>query len=104
MILARLNKIRHNRFWLLQLLGWWALAVALIFLSLLFNPPTDGFWFALSVTYAASSVAGGFLTWGLRHIYRLVWDRGFIVRFIIAWLGSLLAALFLWFSPVHHRR
>ena len=103
MILARLNKIRHNRFWLLQLLGWWTLVVALIFLSLLFNPPTDGFWFALSVTYAASSVAGGILTWGLRHIYRLVWDRGFIVRFIIAWLGSLLAALFLWFSQIFLR-
>jgi len=98
MSLFPLNKIRHNRFWLFQLLGWSALVVALIFLSLLFNPPTDGFWFALSLAYAASSFFGGILTWGLRHIYRLVWDRGFILRFILAWLGSLLAASFLWLS------
>ena len=58
-MLARLNKIRHNRFWLFQLLGWWALVVVLILLSLLFNPPTDNFWFALSFVYAANSVIGG---------------------------------------------
>ena len=99
-MLARLNKIRHNRFWLFQLLGWWALVVVLILLSLLFNPPTDNFWFALSFVYAANSVIGGVLTWGLRHIYRFVWDRGFIIRFILAWLGSLLVAYLLWVSQI----
>ena len=102
-MLARLNKIRHNRFWLFQLLGWWALVVVLILLSLLFNPPTDNFWFALSFVYAANSVIGGGLTWGLRHIYRFVWDRGFIIRFILAWLGSLLVAYLLWLSQISLR-
>ena len=96
MSLASINKIRHNRFWLFQILGWWALVVALILLSLLFNPPTDNFWFALSFVYAANSVIGVGLTWGLRHIYRFVWDRGFIIRSILAWLGSLHEANLLW--------
>ena len=98
-----LNKIRHNRFWVYQLLGWWALVVALIFLSLLFNPPTDNFWFALSFVYFANSVIGVILTCGLRYIYRFVWDKGFILRFILAWMGSLIAAYFLWLSQIFLR-
>ena len=100
---APLNKIRHNRFWVFQLLGWLALVVALIFLSLLFNPPTDNFWFALSFVYFANSVIGVILTCGLRYIYRFVWDRGFILRFILAWMGSLVAAYFLWLSQIFLR-
>ena len=98
MNLARLNKIRHNRFWVFQLAGWWALVVALSFLSLLFNPPTDGFWFALSFVYFANSVFGVTLTCGLRYVYRFMWDRGFVLRFISAWVGSLIAAYLLWRS------
>ena len=97
---APLNKIRHNRFWVFQLLGWWALVVALIFLSLLFNPPTESFWFSLSFVYFANAVFGVFVTCGLRYIYRFVWDRGFILRFILAWLGSLIAAWLLWLSQI----
>ena len=100
MSLASLTKIRHNRFWLLQLFGWSALVVILILLSLLFNPPTDGFWLALALVYATSSAIAVVLTWGLRHVYRLVWDRGFIVRALLTWLGSLLVAYLWWVAQV----
>ena len=96
MRLASLTRIRHNQFWLFQSLGWSALVVVLSILSLLFNPPTDGFWFALALVYVMSSIIAGALTWGLRHIYRFVWDRGFIVRALLAWLGSLVTAYLWW--------
>ena len=98
MRLTSLTKVRQNRFWLLQLLGWTALVVVLVLLSLLFNPPTEGFWLALAFVYAMSSMVGGLLTWGLRHIYRIVWDGGFIVRALLAWLGSLFTAYLWWFA------
>ncbi len=98
MRVASLTTVRHNQFWLFQLLGWSALVVILILLSLLFNPPTDGFLFALAFVYAMSSVTAGLLTWGLRHIYRIVWDRGFIIRSLLAWLGSLVTAYLWWVS------
>tara|TARA_B100000686_G_scaffold310185_1_gene352786 strand:- start:1071 stop:2156 length:1086 start_codon:yes stop_codon:yes gene_type:complete len=95
MSLASLTKIRRNQFWVFQLIGWFTLVVILIFLSTLFNPPSDGYFLSLLLTYASSAFIAGILTLGLRLIYRWAWESGFIFRFLLAWFGTLLAA-YLW--------
>lgn len=46
-----------------------------------------------ALVFSASAVAGILVTSGLRIAYHMVWERGFIVRFLVGWFGSLTAAL-----------
>ena len=84
MRLTSLTKIRRNQFWLFQCLGWSALVAILILLSLLFNPPSNGFLLALVFVYAISSFVAAALTLGLRYVYRLVWEKGVVLRLVLA--------------------
>ena len=95
MRLTSLTKIRRNQFWLFQCLGWSTLVAILTLLSLLFNPPSNGFLLALVLVYAISSFVAAALTLGLRYVYRLVWEKGVVLRLLLASAGSLLAAI-LW--------
>ncbi|MFL2873975.1 MAG: sensor histidine kinase [Pseudohongiellaceae bacterium] len=95
MILPSFSNLQRNQFWIFQLIGWSALVVILILLSTLFNPPTAGYFVSLALTYAGSALIAAILTLGLRLIYRWTWESGFIVRFLLAWFGSLFTA-YLW--------
>ena len=92
---ASFSNLQRNQFWIFQLIGWSALFVILILLSILFNPPTAGYFVSLALTYAGSALIAAILTLGLRLIYRWTWESGFIVRFLLAWFGSLFTA-YLW--------
>lgn len=94
MSFTSLTKIRRNQFWVFQFIGWSGFVVILSLLSLLFNPPTTGYWFSLISVYTVSAFIAVILTSGLRLLYRVVWDRGFILRFCLAGFGSFLAAAF----------
>ncbi|MGA1758746.1 MAG: hypothetical protein ACO391_13445, partial [Pseudomonadales bacterium] len=37
------------------------------------------------------ALIGMVLTYGLRALHRLVWERGFVVRFLVTWFGPLAA-------------
>ena len=95
MIHTSLSNFQRNQFWIFQLIGWLALVVILILLSILFNPPTAGYFVSLALTYTGSALIAAILTTGLRIIYRWTWESGFIVRFLLAWFGSLFTA-YLW--------
>ena len=95
MSLASLKKIQLNQFWVFQAVGWAALVGILTLLTLVFNPPTLDYLLPLIFVYAASALVAAILTSALRLIYLFTWNRGFVVRFLLAGIGSLLAAL-LW--------
>ncbi len=65
----------------------------LVLRDLIFVPPEYIFPRALVAGLSAS--AGILLTTGLRYLYRIFWERGFIVRFLVTWFGSFFAAM-LW--------
>lgn len=87
--------IRKSQFWIFQLLGWSSWAVMLVLLNLIFVPPALEYIFPLALVYSLSAAVAMLVTSGLRFIYRLVWERGFVIRFLVAWFGSFGAAL-LW--------
>jgi len=86
-----LDLIRSKQFWVFQLLGWSAWVLMLVLRDIIFVPPE--YIFSRALVSGASAVAAMFLTAGLRILHRLVWERGFIVRFLVAWFGSFGAAL-----------
>jgi two-component system LytT family sensor kinase len=83
--------IRRSQFWIFQLLGWSVWVVMLALRDLFFVPPE--YMFSRVLIWALSALYGAVLTTGLRYLYRLAWDRGFVVRFLVTWFGSLAAAL-----------
>ena len=87
--------IRKSQFWIFQLIGWSVWAAMLVLLNLIFVPPALEYIFPLALVYFLSAAVAMLVTTGLRFIYRLVWERGFVLRFLLAWFGSLGAAV-LW--------
>lgn len=85
--------IRQNQFWIFQLLGWSAWVLMLVLRDLIFVPPE--YIFPRALVFAASAAMGIVLTTGLRSLYKLVWERGLVVRFLVTWFGSFGAAV-LW--------
>lgn len=62
----------------------------LVLRDLFFVPPE--YIFPRALVFGLAALAGAILTTGLRYLYRLVWERGFVVRFLVTWFGTLLAA------------
>ncbi|MFN3162012.1 MAG: sensor histidine kinase [Pseudohongiellaceae bacterium] len=83
--------ISRRPFWVFQILGWSAWVLMLILRDVIFVPPE--YLFPRALIFSASAAAGIVLTWGLRSLYRLVWEQGLIVRFAMVWLGSLAVAM-----------
>ena len=81
---------RTRQFWIVQLIGW-ALWVSLLVLRDLIAVPPE-YIFPRASVFGVSAIAGGAVTFGLRFVYRLVWEQGLVIRFLVAWFGSLLAA------------
>lgn len=81
---------KTRQFWVIQLIGW-SLWVSLLVLRDLIAVPPE-YIFPRAVVFGVSAIAGGAVTFGLRFFYRLVWERGLVIRFLVAWFGSLLAA------------
>lgn len=83
--------IRGNQFWIFQLVGWSIWVTMLVLRDLLFIPPE--YLLPRALVYGVSAVAAMLLTAGLRLLYHLVWERGFVIRFLVTWFGSFAAAL-----------
>lgn len=81
---------KTRQFWVIQLIGW-ALWVSLLILRDLIAVPPE-YIFPRAMVFGVSAIAGGAVTFGLRFVYRLVWEQGLVIRFLVAWFGSLLAA------------
>ncbi|NKB32275.1 MAG: sensor histidine kinase [Pseudomonadales bacterium] len=90
-----LATIQRSQFWIFQLVGWAVWVVILILLNLIFVPPALEFIFPLALVYCMNAAVAVLLTAGLRILYRFVWEKGFVVRFLVAWFGSFFAAM-LW--------
>lgn len=86
-----LDLIRSNQFWVFQFLGWSTWVSMLVLRDIIFVPPE--YIFSRALVSGASAVTAMLLTAGLRHIYKMVWERGFVIRFLVTWFGSLSVAL-----------
>lgn len=86
----RFRILRQRQFWIFQLLGWGAWVLMLVLRDLFFVPPE--YIFPRALVFSLSALAGVLLTSGLRYLYRQVWERGFVVRFLVTWFGTLAAA------------
>lgn len=95
-----LGIIQKRQFWIFQLVGWSAWVLMLVLLNLIFVPPALEYIFPLALVYSLSAAVAVIVTSGLRQLYRLVWEKGFIVRFLVTWFGSFGAAL-IW-QPVQN--
>lgn len=84
---------RSRQFWIFQLVGWSIWVLLLVQRDFPFIPDVWEYIFPLALVYSLSAAAGLLLTVGLRHIYRSVWERGFIVHFLVAVIGSFGAAV-----------
>ncbi|MDA1372477.1 MAG: histidine kinase [Proteobacteria bacterium] len=87
--------IRRGQFWIFQLVGWSVWALLLVLLNLIFVPPALEYIFPLALVYSLNAAVAVLLTSGLRQLYKLVWEKGFVVRFLVTWFGAFAAAL-LW--------
>ena len=86
-----LDLIRGKQFWIFQLLGWSVWVLMLVLRDLIFVPAE--YIFSRALVSGLSAMAAMVVTAGLRYLYRLVWERGFVVRFLVGWFGSFAAAL-----------
>jgi sensor histidine kinase YesM len=86
-----LDLLRSKQFWVFQLLGWSTWVLMLLLRDIIFVPPE--YLFSRALVSSVSAVTAMLLTAGLRSLYKLVWERGFIVRFLVAWFGSFGIAL-----------
>jgi two-component system LytT family sensor kinase len=86
-----LGLTRSKQFWIFPLLGW-ALWAFMIVLRDLFFVPSE-YILSRALIFSLSAAAGIIVTAGLRFTYRWVWERGFVIRFLVAWFGSFAAAL-----------
>ncbi|HJN97201.1 MAG TPA: hypothetical protein QGF41_16050, partial [Gammaproteobacteria bacterium] len=74
--------IRRSQFWIFQLVGWSVWALMLVLLNLIFVPPALEYIIPLALVYSLSAAVAILLTSGLRLLYKLVWEKGFVVRFL----------------------
>lgn len=90
--------IKSKQFWIFQLLGWSVWVLMLVLRDLIFVPAE--YLFPRALVSTLSAIAAMVITAGLRYVYQLVWERGFVVRFLVGWFGSL-AAAFIW-QPIQN--
>lgn len=83
--------VLRSQFWIFQFFGWSVWVVMLVLRDLFFVPPE--YIFSRALVAALSAAVGMVLTSGLRYLYRLFWERGFVVRFLVTWFGSMFAAM-----------
>jgi signal transduction histidine kinase len=83
---------KRSQFWIFQTLGWSVWVALLSFRDLFVYPE---FLIPRILCWGLIALIGMVLTYGLRAVHRLVWERGFVVRFLVTWFGSLTAAV-LW--------
>ena len=81
---------KRSQFWIFQTLGWSVWVALLSFRDLFVYPE---FLIPRILCWGLIALIGMVLTYGLRALYRLVWERGFVVRFLVTWFGSLTAAV-----------
>ncbi len=74
-------------------MGWSVWALMLVLLNLIFVPPALEYIIPLALVYSLSAAVAILLTSGLRLLYKLVWEKGFVVRFLVTWFGAFGAAL-----------
>ena len=86
------ESFRRSQFWIFQFVGWSVWVLMLVLLNLIFVPPALEYIFPLALVYSLNAAVAIVLTFGLRFIYRLVWERGFVLRFLTTWFGAFLAA------------
>lgn len=98
MNLKSLNLAKIQQFWIFQLVGWSVWVLMLVLRDLIFVPPEYILPRVLVFSFSAITAIG--VTAGLRYLYSMVWERGFVVRFLVAWFGSFGAAL-LW-QPIQN--
>jgi len=89
---------RSKQFWIFQIIGWTIWVFMRLLLELLSGPPESILDRVL--VFSLSAAVGIIVTAGLRLIYRLAWERGFVVRFLIGWFGSTFAAV-IW-TPIRN--
>jgi LytS/YehU family sensor histidine kinase len=89
---------RNKQFWIFQIIGWTIWVFMRLLLELLPGPPES--ILDRVFAFSLSAAVGIIVTAGLRFIYRAAWNKGFIVRFLIGWFGSIFAAL-IW-TPIRN--
>lgn len=98
MSIGVLDLIRNKQFWVFQLLGWSTWVLMSVLRDIIVVPPE--YIFSRALVSGASAIPAMFLTAGLRTLYKLVWERGFVVRFLVGWFGSFGVAV-LW-QPIRN--
>ena len=83
--------IRSKQFWIFQLIGWSVWVALLVLRDLIIVPPE--YLLPRALVFALSAAAAILLTTILRLFYKLVWERGFIIRFLITWFGSFVVSM-----------
>lgn len=85
--------ITKSQFWIFQIVGWSTWVLMLVLRDIIFVPPE--YIVPRVLVFASSALLGGLLTWGLRSIYKVLWERPMFVRALVVWFASLVMAL-LW--------
>ncbi len=83
--------ISRSQFWIFQIGGWSAWVLMLVLRDIIFVPPE--YILPRVLVFGSSAILGVLLTWGLRSIYKLVWERAMILRAMVVWFASLVMAL-----------
>ncbi len=86
-----LDLIRSKQFWVFQLPGWSVWVLMLVLRDLIFVPAE--YILSRVFVFTISAISAMVLTAGLRYLYKLVWERGIVLRFLVAWFGSFTTAL-----------
>lgn len=63
----------------------------LVLRDLIFVPAE--YIFSRVLVFGISAIVAMVLTAGLRFLFKLVWEQGFVLRFLVAWFGSFATAL-----------
>ena len=83
--------ISRSQFWVFQIVGWSIWVLMLVLRDIIFVPPE--YIFPRALIFGSSALIGILLTWGMRVLYTLVWERGLVIRALIVLLASLVTAL-----------
>jgi len=83
--------ITRSQFWIFQIGGWSAWVLMLVLRDIIFVPPE--YMVSRALVFGASAMLGVLLTWGLRSLYKLVWESVLVIRAAVVWAASLVMAL-----------
>lgn len=83
--------ITQSQFWVFQIAGWSIWVLMLVLRDIIFVPPE--YIVPRALVFGSSALIGVLLTWGLRSLYKLVWEQGMVIRALTVWFASLVMAL-----------